>query len=77
MPRRQKSKTPKQRLHDCHESQTDLSTGQKRRRNDTGESLQHHQSANDQNISDDSQEGSLEQALSYFETGKCVFRVAI
>lgn len=62
---KQNSRTPKQPLHVHHKSQTDLSAWRKRGRTDSEKSLQNHQSANDQKY--DSQEGSLEQALSFLE----------
>lgn len=75
MQRRQSYKTPKQPLHIRHKSQTDLSAWRKGGRIDSEKRLQNHQSANDQKY--DSQEGSLEQALSYLEKGRSIFRVAI
>ncbi|XP_053846038.1 centromere protein I [Vidua macroura] len=65
MQRRRSSRTPKQPLHAHQKSQTDLSAWRKGGRIDSEKSLQSHQSANDQQY--DSQEESLEQALSYFE----------
>ncbi|XP_014732647.1 PREDICTED: centromere protein I [Sturnus vulgaris] len=65
MKRRRSSRTPKQSLHVRHKSQTDLSAWRKGGGIDSEKSLQNHQSANDQKY--DSQEGSLEQALSYLE----------
>ncbi|NXU61127.1 CENPI protein, partial [Horornis vulcanius] len=63
---RRNSRTPKQPLHLPHKSQTDLSAWRKGGRTDSEKSLQNHPSANnDQKY--DSQEGSLEQALSYLE----------
>ncbi|XP_008634407.1 PREDICTED: centromere protein I isoform X1 [Corvus brachyrhynchos] len=66
MQRRQSHKTPKQPLHVRRKSQTDLSAWRKGGRIDSEKPLQSHQSANDQKY--DSQEASLEQALSYLET---------
>ncbi|XP_005420001.1 centromere protein I [Geospiza fortis] len=65
MQRRRSSKTPKQPLHVHHKSQTDLSAWRKGGKIDSEKSLQNNQSANDQKY--ESQEGSLELALSYFE----------
>ncbi|XP_053811939.1 centromere protein I [Vidua chalybeata] len=65
MQRRWSSRTPKQPLHAHQKSQTDLSAWRKGGRVDSEKSLQSHQTANDQQY--DSQEESLEQALSYFE----------
>ncbi|XP_041252544.1 centromere protein I [Onychostruthus taczanowskii] len=65
MKRRRSSRTPEEPLHNHHKSQTDLSAWRKGGRIDSEKSLQNNQSANDQKY--DSQEGSLEQALSYFE----------
>nr|XP_002187390.3 centromere protein I [Taeniopygia guttata]XP_041572180.1 centromere protein I [Taeniopygia guttata] len=59
------SRARKQPLHAHHKSQTDLSAWRKGGTIDSEKSLQSHQSANDQKY--DSQEESLEQALSYFE----------
>ncbi|XP_054497525.2 centromere protein I [Agelaius phoeniceus] len=71
MQRRRSSKTPKQPLHVHHKSQTDLSAWRKGGKIDSEKSLQNNQSANDQKY--ESQEGSLEQALSYFEKAQdCV-----
>lgn len=69
MPRRQSSRTPKQPQRVRHKSQTDLSAWRKGGRIDSEKSLQNHESANN-----DSQEGSLDQALSYLEKGKSIFR---
>ncbi|KFQ83205.1 Centromere protein I, partial [Phaethon lepturus] len=65
MQRRQSSKTPKQPLQVNHKNQTDLSAWRKGGRTDPGNSVQNHQSPNDQK--NDSEQVSLEQALSYFE----------
>ncbi|KAM7043252.1 centromere protein I isoform 1-T2 [Acridotheres tristis] len=65
MKRRQSSRTPKQSLQVRRKSQTDLSAWRKGGGIDSEKGLQNHQSANDQKY--DSQEGSLEQALSYLE----------
>lgn len=72
---RRSSRTPKQSPHVRQKTQTDLSAWRKGGRTDSEKSLQHHQSVNDQKY--DSQEGSLEQALSYLEKGKRIFWVAI
>ncbi|XP_015482322.1 centromere protein I isoform X1 [Parus major] len=73
MQRRQRSKAPRQSLQGHHKSQTDLSAWRKGGRIDSEKSLQNQQSINDQKY--DSQEGSLEQALSYLE--KVQDRVAL
>uniref|UniRef100_A0A8C5TS11 Centromere protein I n=1 Tax=Malurus cyaneus samueli TaxID=2593467 RepID=A0A8C5TS11_9PASS len=65
MQRRRSSKTPKQPLHVFHKSQTDLSAWRKGGRINPEKSLQNNLSSNDQKY--DSQESSLEQALSYLE----------
>ncbi|KAL2304456.1 hypothetical protein Nmel_013207, partial [Mimus melanotis] len=70
MPRRQSSRTPKQPQHVRHKSQTNLSAWRKGGGIDSEKSLQNHQSANDQKY--DSQEGSLEEALSYLEKADTV-----
>lgn len=75
MQRRRSSKTPKQPQHVQHKSQTDLSAWRKGGKIDSEKSLQYNQSANDQKY--DSQEESLEQALSYFGKGEGIFWVAI
>lgn len=69
MPRRRNSQTPKQPQHVRHKSQTDLSSWRKGGRSDSEKSVQNQESANN-----DSQEGSLDQALSYLEKGKSIFR---
>uniref|UniRef100_A0A8C3VCK0 Centromere protein I n=1 Tax=Catharus ustulatus TaxID=91951 RepID=A0A8C3VCK0_CATUS len=70
MPQRQSSRTPKQPQRVRHKGQTDLSAWRKGGRIDSEKSLQNHESANN-----DSQEGSLDQALSYLE--KVQNRVAL
>ncbi|XP_005527572.1 PREDICTED: centromere protein I [Pseudopodoces humilis] len=65
MQRRQSSKAPRQSLQGHHKTQTDLSAWRKGGRIDSEKSLQNQQSVHDQKY--DSQEGSLEQALSYLE----------
>ncbi|XP_071425272.1 centromere protein I [Pithys albifrons albifrons] len=64
MHRRKNSKTPKRPLGVGNKSQTDLSAWRKGGKTDPKKSLQDHQKSNQEN---DSQEFSLEQALSYFE----------
>lgn len=71
MQRRRSSKTPKQPLHVHRKSQTDLSAWRKGGKIHSEKSLQNNQSANDKKY--ESQEGSLEQALSYFEKGEEIF----
>ncbi|KAL9837435.1 LOW QUALITY PROTEIN: centromere protein I [Geothlypis trichas] len=71
MQRRRSSKTPKQPLHVHCKSQTDLSAWRKGGKIDSEKSLQTNQSANDKKY--ESQEGSLQQALNYFEKAQdCV-----
>ncbi|KAF4794373.1 centromere protein I isoform X1 [Turdus rufiventris] len=70
MPRRQSSQTPKQPQHVRRKSQTDLSSWRKGGTSDSEKSVQNQESANN-----DSQEGSLDQALSYLE--KVQNRVAL
>ncbi|NXG72161.1 CENPI protein, partial [Baryphthengus martii] len=65
MQRRRSSKTPTQPLQVHHKNQTDLSAWRKGGITDPGKSLQNHQSPNDHK--NDSNQHSLEQALSYFE----------
>ncbi|XP_023782742.1 centromere protein I isoform X1 [Cyanistes caeruleus] len=65
MQRRQSSKAPRLSLQGHHKSQTDLSAWRKGGGIDSEKSLQNQQSVNDEKY--DSQEGSLEQALSYLE----------
>ncbi|NXA24962.1 CENPI protein, partial [Ibidorhyncha struthersii] len=65
MQRRQSSKTPKQPLQVQHKHQTDLSAGRKGGRIDSEKSVQSHQSPKDQK--NDSNQGSLEEALTYFD----------
>ncbi|XP_064569196.1 centromere protein I isoform X1 [Zonotrichia leucophrys gambelii] len=65
MQRRRSSKTPKQPLSIPNKSQTDLSAWRKGGKIDSEKSVQNNQSADDQKC--ESQEGSLEQALSYFQ----------
>ncbi|XP_027756554.1 centromere protein I isoform X2 [Empidonax traillii] len=76
MKRRQSSRTSKRPLEVDHKSQTDLSAWRKRGRTDPEKSSQSHQSPGDQknDVSgkNDSQEISLEKALSYFEKADTV-----
>ncbi|XP_029853256.1 centromere protein I [Aquila chrysaetos chrysaetos] len=65
MQRRQSFKTQKQPLQVHHKNQTDLSAWRKGGRIDPEKNVQNHQSPNNQK--NDSKQGSLEQALSYFE----------
>ncbi|NXN97497.1 CENPI protein, partial [Rhinopomastus cyanomelas] len=65
MSRRLSSKMPKQSLHAHRKRQTDLSAW-RQRTTDPEKSLQNHQSPNNQK--NDSKQGSLEDALSYFQT---------
>ncbi|NWY53767.1 CENPI protein, partial [Chionis minor] len=65
MQRRQSSETPKQRLQVRSKNQTDLSAWRKGGRVDPEKSVQGHQSPKDQK--NDSNQDSLEEALSYFE----------
>uniref|UniRef100_A0A8C3JJ88 Centromere protein I n=1 Tax=Calidris pygmaea TaxID=425635 RepID=A0A8C3JJ88_9CHAR len=63
MERRRRSETPKQQVH--HKNQTDLSAWRKGKKSDPEKSVQSHQSPNDEK--NESKQGSLEEALSYFE----------
>ncbi|XP_008936516.1 PREDICTED: centromere protein I [Merops nubicus] len=65
MQRRRSSKTPKQPLQVLPKNQTDLSVWRKGGITDPEKSIQNHQYSNDQK--NDSEQQSLEQALSYFE----------
>ncbi|NXW24437.1 CENPI protein, partial [Circaetus pectoralis] len=65
MQRRQSVKTQKQPLQVHHKNQTDLSAWRKGGRIDPEKNVQNHQTPNNQK--NDSKQGSLEQALSYFE----------
>ncbi|NWU50114.1 CENPI protein, partial [Dromas ardeola] len=65
MHRRQSSETLKKPPQDHHKNQTDLSAWRKGRRTDPKKSVQSHQSLNDKK--NDSEQDSLEEALSYFE----------
>ncbi|XP_009647365.1 centromere protein I [Egretta garzetta] len=65
MQRRQSSKTPKQSLQAHSKNQTDLSAWRKEGRTEPEESVQNHQSPKDQK--NDSNQYTLDQALSYFE----------
>lgn len=74
MQRRQSSKTPKQSLQAHSKNQTDLSAWRKEGRTEPEESVQNHQSPKDQK--NDSNQYTLDQALSYFEKGKSSFKVS-
>ncbi|XP_071613663.1 centromere protein I [Heliangelus exortis] len=65
MQRRQSSKTPKQPSQVHHKTQTDLSAWRKGGRIGPEKSVQYHQSPDNQE--NDTNQDSLEQALSYFE----------
>lgn len=74
MERRQSFKTQKQPLQVHRKNQTDLSAWRKGGRIDPEKNVQNNQSPNNQK--NDSKQGSLEQALSYFEKGKSSFKVS-
>ncbi|NXV15798.1 CENPI protein, partial [Cepphus grylle] len=65
MQRRQSSETLKKPPQVHHKNQTDLSAWRKGKRTDPEKSVQRHQSPNNQES--DSEQDSLEEALSYFE----------
>ncbi|NWU96551.1 CENPI protein, partial [Upupa epops] len=65
MQRRQSSKIPKLHLHAHHKHQTDLSAWRQRGTTDSEKTIQNHQSPDNQE--NDSKQGSLEEALSYFQ----------
>ncbi|NXV50120.1 CENPI protein, partial [Uria aalge] len=65
MQRRRSSETLKKPPQVHHKNQTDLSAWRKGKRTDPEKSVQRHQSPNDQES--DSEQDSLEEALSYFE----------
>lgn len=74
MQRGESSKTPKQALQVQHKHQTDLSAWRKGGRIDPEKSVQSHQSPKDQK--NDNNQGSLEEALIYFDESKSNFKVS-